>query len=147
MPRHAEKRVLPYAPGDLFDLVARVEDYPQFLPWCLATRVRKREDHGFDADMTIGFKVFREAFTTRVDLDRPHDIKVSYKYGPFRNLSNHWQFVPNEDGTTTVDFEVNFQFRSRIFERLIGGVFTEAVHRMVSAFEKRAAQVCEKVEV
>ncbi len=130
----------------MFDLVARVEDYPKFLPWCIATRVRKREEHGFDADMTIGFKVFRESFTSRVDLDRPNTIRVSYKYGPFRNLSNHWEFIANEDGTTTVDFEVDFQFRNHFFERLIGGVFTEAVHRMVSGFEKRAAKVCKKVE-
>jgi coenzyme Q-binding protein COQ10 len=143
MPSHAERRPLPFAPQVLFDLVADVNSYPEFLPWCVATRVRRKTESGFEADMTIGFKVFRESFTSRIKLNHPDRIDVSYVYGPFKYLTNTWIFEPGEGGddSCVVDFHVDFEFRSRMLERLIGSVFTEAVHRMVAAFETRAYQL------
>lgn len=140
MPRHAERRLLPHTPEQLFDLVADVERYPEFLPWCVATRVSGRRVDGFMAEMVIGFKMFRERYVSRVDVDKPHRIDVSHFRGPFKHLRNHWIFEPAEGGCI-VDFSVDFEFHSRLMERLIGSVFHEAVRRMVSAFEKRAAQL------
>ena len=144
MPRHAEKRLLPHTPEQLFALVADVERYPEFLPWCVATRVSGRREDGFMAEMVIGFKMFREHYISRVDLDRPNRIDVSHFRGPFKHLRNHWIFEP-ADGGCTVDFSVDFQFRSYFMERLIGAVFQEAVRRMVGAFEHRADQLYPRV--
>jgi coenzyme Q-binding protein COQ10 len=140
MPTHAERQVVLYRPDQLFDLVADVGKYPQFLPWCVAARVRSRTDRLLTADLTIGFGPFRETFTSRVTLDRPYHVKVQYEKGPFRYLNNQWDFVPHSDGTE-VDFFVDFEFRSRILQAAIGVVFNEAVRRMVNAFKKRARDV------
>ncbi len=137
MPTHAERRVLPYAPEQLFDLVAGVEKYPEFLPWCTGVRVRKREPDFFVADMVIGYKMFRERFTSRVDLDRPGRIDVAYSEGPFKYLNNHWLFLPHPEGCE-IDFYVDFEFHSRLLQRMIEVLFNEAVRRMVGAFEARA---------
>lgn len=141
MPTHAEKRVLPYTPEQLFDLVAEVEAYPEFLPWCLSIRVRKREENVITADMVIGFKIFRERFTTRVTLRRPGRIDVTYTQGPFKYLNNHWLFEPHGDGGCIIDFYVDFEFRTRLLQKAIGVVFNEAVRVMVSAYERRAKQL------
>ena len=138
MPSHAETKVLPYSPEQMFDMVADVAAYPDFLPWCIATRVRTSDATHLTADMVIGFKMFREQFTSRVTLERPGLIKVEYERGPFKYLENHWKFTSSEDGGCLVDFTVEFEFRSQLLEMAIGKVFTEAVHRMVAAFEKRA---------
>jgi len=137
MPSHTERRPMPYTPEQLFDLVADVDRYPEFLPWCVATRIRQREEKELIADMVIGFKMFRESFTSRVTLKRPHTIDVSYENGPFKYLENHWIFEPNNNGCV-IDFSVKFEFKSRLLEKAIGAVFQEAVHRMVGAFETRA---------
>ena len=94
MPTHAEKRTLPYRPDQLFDLVAEIERYPEFLPWCRAARIRKREGDVIFADLVIGWKMIRESFTSRVTLKRPGRIDVSYHEGPFKYLNNHWTFEP-----------------------------------------------------
>ena len=138
MPTHAEKRRIPYAPEQLFDLVAGVEKYPEFLPWCIATRVTERESGVIHADLVIGFKVFREKFSSRVVLHPPGRIDVAYLKGPLRYLNNHWLFIDNGDGSCTIDFYVDFEFRSRLFQKLVGPLFNEAVRRMVSAFDARA---------
>jgi coenzyme Q-binding protein COQ10 len=140
MPTHAERQLVPYAPERLFDLVADVGRYPEFLPWCVAARVRSRSESEIIADLTIGFGPFRESFTSRVSLDRPRTIKVKYERGPFRYLNNQWEFIPHPNGTE-VAFFVDFEFRSRILQSAIGVVFNEAVRRMVNAFKKRAHQV------
>ena len=142
MPTHAEKRLLPYTPEQMFDLVAEVERYPDFLPWCMAARVRARksQDNVVVADLVIGYKIFRERFTSRVELERPRRINVFYSEGPFKYLNNHWIFEPGEGGCL-IDFYVDFEFRSRFLQRAIGIVFNEAVRRMVDAFEKRARQL------
>jgi coenzyme Q-binding protein COQ10 len=144
VPTHAEKKFLPYTAQELFDLVADIERYPEFLPWCVGTRIRSREDNVVVADMIIGYKAFRERFTSRVTLSPPGEmpgrIDVAYSEGPFKYLTNHWIFVPEPNGTT-IDFFVDFEFRSRILQALIGVVFGEAVRIMVNAFERRAEAV------
>ena len=140
MPTHAETKLVPYRPDQLFDLVADVGRYPQFLPWCAGARVRTRTDAELVADLTIGFGPFRESFTSRVTLDRPGMIKVRYENGPFRYLNNQWKFAPDPRGCR-VDFFVDFEFRSRVLKAAIGVVFNEAVRRMVNAFIKRARDV------
>jgi coenzyme Q-binding protein COQ10 len=138
MPTHAEKRRLPYTPEQMFDLVADVRRYPEFLPWCVASRIVARNDSELTADLTIGFKMFRETFRSRVTLERPGHVHVEYLTGPFRYLNNHWRFhaIP---GGVEVDFFVDFEFRSRLLQAVIGTVFNEAVRLMVRAFERRAA--------
>ncbi|MBI3711170.1 MAG: type II toxin-antitoxin system RatA family toxin [Proteobacteria bacterium] len=144
MPTHAEKRVLPYTPEQLFDLVAQVERYPEFLPWCLASRIRTREGNVVIADLVIGYKMIRERFTSRITLDRPRRVDVTYTEGPFRYLNNHWIFEPlpsspqHPSGGTLLDFYVDFEFHSRLLQSLITVLFNEAVRRMVGAFEARA---------
>ncbi len=137
MPRHAETRILSYTPEQMFDLVADVAKYPQFLPWMIGARVRSNTGTEMVADLIIGFKIFRESFTSKVTLDRPSTIHVDYISGPLKYLRNEWQFAA-VDGGCKVDFLVDFQFQSRMFETLVGGLFTEAVRRMVAAFETRA---------
>ncbi|HEY7991914.1 MAG TPA: type II toxin-antitoxin system RatA family toxin [Stellaceae bacterium] len=141
MPKHAERRHLPYRADQLFDLVADVERYPEFLPWCTGARIRERKDNVIVADLLIGFRMVRERFTSRVTLSRPGRIDVAYSEGPFRYLENHWKFEPQSDGSCVIDFYVDFEFRSRMLQALIGALFGEAVRRMVGAFEGRAKQL------
>jgi coenzyme Q-binding protein COQ10 len=143
MPTHAEKRKLPYSAREMYDLIAGIERYPEFLPWCSAARIRSRRSEGarevIEADLVISFRVFRERFGSRVTL-RPEEnrIDVAYLDGPFRYLDNHWYFRPLESGGCEVDFFVDFEFRSSVLQALIGVVFNEAMVRIVRAFEKRA---------
>ena len=137
MPTHAEERHLPFSQQQLFYLVADIERYPEFLPWCAACRVTKHEGRLIEADLLIGFKMVRERFTSRVTLSAPDRIDVQYLDGPFRYLNNHWVFKPTEDGCV-IDFYIDFEFRSRLLQRLMGPLFNEAVRRMVSAFDSRA---------
>ena len=141
MPTHAEKRHLPFSSEQMFNLVSDVEKYPEFLPWCVGTRIRSQEGNLILADMVIGYKMFREKFTSEVLLQAPDRIDVKYMDGPFKYLNNHWIFMANPDGSCTVDFFVDFEFRSRLLQRLIGVVFNEAVRIMVHSFEKRAAAI------
>ena len=108
MPRHSETRHVPYQPEQLFDLVADVGRYPEFLPWCVGARVRTRTEAEMVADLTIGFGPFRESFTSRVALHRPDKIGVRYENGPFRYLTNQWRFEATETGCR-VDFEIEKQ--------------------------------------
>ena len=111
MPTHAERRFVPYSDVQLFDLVADVAKYPQFLPWCVGARIRSRVDNVLHADLTIGFGPFRESFGSRVTLERPHRVGVVYERGPFKYLNNTWNFAPDPKGCQ-VDFFVDFEFRS-----------------------------------
>ena len=138
MPKHAERRVLPFTREQMFGLVADVEKYPEFLPWCVSTRIVERDESDFTAEMRIGFRVLRESFLTRVETAAPDRIDVTYLDGPFRYLTNRWLFEDGGDGSCTVDFSLDFEFRNVVLRRLLGVVFTEAVHRMVAAFETRA---------
>ncbi len=140
MPEHREVRFLPYTPQQLFDLVADVGRYAEFLPWVIATRVKSRSETEMVADMVVGFKVFRETFTSRVVLDRPEHIHIDYVSGPLKFLYNDWRFKP-VGGGTEVDFHVDFAFRQSILNALAGTYFHEAFRKMVTAFETRAATV------
>jgi coenzyme Q-binding protein COQ10 len=140
MPTHTEHRVLPYTPEQMCALVADIERYPEFLPWCVAARIRERRADFVSADLVIGFKMFRERFTSNVKLDPPGRIDVTYVEGPFRYLNNSWLFerVP---GGCRIDFFVDFEFKSRVLQKVIEVLFSEAVRRMVAAFEGRARQL------
>jgi coenzyme Q-binding protein COQ10 len=139
VPTHSEQRVLPHTAEQLFDLVADVGRYPEFLPWCVAARVLSESETALRAELAIGFKGIRERFVSRVALDRPNlRIDVAYEKGPFRYLDNHWRFESREGGKCLLDFHVDFEFRSRLLEMLMGRLFDEAVRRMVRAFEQRA---------
>ena len=137
MPTHAEKRFLPYSQEQLFSLVAEIERYPEFLPWCIGVRVNDRIDNVIRADLMIGFKMVREKFSSQVTLSAPERIDVVYLDGPFRYLNNHWIFEPR-DGGCEIDFFIDFEFRSRLLRKIIGPLFNEAVRRMVGSFEIRA---------
>ena len=137
MPVHAEQRVLPHTPEQMFDLVSDVGRYPEFLPWCIGSRIVTRQDNTFTADLIIGFKMVREKFTSEVVLERPGRIDVRYTKGPMRYLKNHWEFHDHPDGCL-VDFFVDFEFKSVVLQKLIGALFGEAVRHMVRAFESRA---------
>ena len=137
MPSHAESRFVPYTPAQMFELVADIEKYPDFLPWCVGARIRKRAGTVMVADLLIGFRMVREKFTSRVVLQEPERIDVVHVHGPLEHLTNSWRFHPAEGGST-VDFRNEFEFRSRILRGLIGALFHEAAQRMVAAFEGRA---------
>jgi len=141
MPTHAEKRLLPYAPEQVYEVVAAVDRYPEFLPWCKAARITRRDGNSFEAELVIAFKMFRERFISKVQLTPKSGVDVQYVDGPFRYLNNHWRFLPAPDGGCVVDFYVDFEFRSKVLQGLIGLLFNEAVRRMVSAFEGRAHQL------
>ena len=142
MPTHSETRQLPYSAQQMYNLVADVAKYPEFLPWTAAARIRSNEDRGdhwmMDADLVISFKVFRERFTSRVVLwPEQHKIDTEYLDGPFKHMHSNWKFDDIEGGCT-VQFHVDFEFRNAILQKIIGVVFNEAMHRVVRAFEQRA---------
>jgi len=156
VPTHKEIRVVPHSPQQLYELVADIEKYPEFLPWCVAARNCSREPTADGelvmADMVIGFKMFRERVRSKVTLHPPTDggsdgeggagthgrIDVEYIEGPLKYLQNHWVFVPTDNGGCEIDFFVDFEFRSRLLQKIVGALFHEAVSRMVAAFERRA---------
>lgn len=143
MPTHSETRTLPYTAQQMYDLVGDVASYPKFLPWCAASRIRSVTDAGdakvMLADLVISFKVFRERFGSRVTLkDAEKSIITEYLDGPFKYLKSTWDFKDVEGGCD-VSFYVDFEFKSAILQGVIGVVFNEAMHRIVRAFEQRAA--------
>jgi coenzyme Q-binding protein COQ10 len=138
MPGIRETRHLPYSAEQMFDLVADVGRYPEFLPWIVATRVRSDDGHEMVADMLVGFKALREKFTSKVIKDRPGRLEVIYVDGPMRDLDNVWLFRPLENSGCEIDFSVNFSFRNKMFEMLAGQYFDRAFRKMVAAFEERA---------
>ena len=135
---HQETRIIPHRPEDLYALVSDVRSYPEFLPWCMAARIREKTDIRLVADLIIGFRFYRERFTSYVDCDPDTlEIKVEYAEGPFKYLQNSWAFHPHENGCR-IEFYVDFEFQSRLFQSVIETLFAEAVRRMVRAFEDRA---------
>ncbi|SFB01463.1 coenzyme Q-binding protein COQ10 [Poseidonocella pacifica] len=143
MPTHSETRSLPYSAQQMYDLVADVGSYPEFLPWCAAARIRETrpgEDGSeiLEADLVISFKVFRERFGSRVTLwPEPKKIDTEYIDGPFKYMVSNWAFVDVEGGCE-VTFFVDFEFRNAMLRGIIGMVFNEAMQRIVRAFERRA---------
>ena len=143
--RHAERRVVNYLPHQLYELVADVARYPEFLPWCHAARIRRHESPTVEiAELAIGFGPFHEKFVSRVELspDAPEGMSIVTTgiEGPFRLLKSRWLFKPHPEGTQ-IDFELEFDFRSLLLQKTVQLLFAEAVRRMVSAFEARAAQL------
>lgn len=138
MPGIHEIRRLPYSAEQMFDLVADVARYQEFLPWVVGTRVRANSETEMTADLMVGFNALREKFTSRVIKDRPNRIEVIYIDGPMRDLDNVWQFRPLEGGGCEVEFCVDFTFRNALFEALAGQYFDRAFRKMVAAFEERA---------
>ena len=146
MPTHSETRHLPYSAREMYDLVADVARYPEFLPWTAAARIRSRRPIAgggevMEADLVISFKVFRERFGSRVTL-WPEEGRIDTEYldGPFRYMKSEWRFEEREDGCE-VSFFVDFEFKSAVLQRLIGVVFNEAMQRIVRAFEARAQEL------
>ena len=138
MTAYSETRLVPHLPENLYHLVGDVHAYPEFLPWCLAARVRTQDERKMVADLMIGFRLYRERFTSYVDF-YPETLKLHVRYaeGPFRHLENSWHFQPHKSGCL-IDFSVDFEFRSRLFQSVMESLFSEAVMRMVKAFETRA---------
>lgn len=139
MPGIQEVRRLPYSAEQMFDLVADVAHYAEFLPWVVATRIKSQSETEIVADMLVGFNALREKFTSRVTLVRPDSITVQYVDGPLRDLHNHWTFKAVTDHSCEIDFSVNFTFRNALFETIAGQYFDRAFRKMVNAFELRAA--------
>lgn len=139
MRTHTEEITLPYTPEQLYALVAQVEKYPEFIPWCTAARVREKTDENLLADLVVGFKGITENYTSRVHL-KVNEIDVEYVNGPFSVLENNWKFTPTANGTK-INFYLKFQFKSQLLQALIGGLFEKAVHKMVSAFTERAKKL------
>ena len=144
MPRFSSKRRVAHSADQMFDLVADVERYPEFVPLCQSLKIRQRTpgDDGTEvvvADMTVSFKLVRETFTSKVTLDRPNlKILVEYLRGPFSNLENRWTFEPKSDRTCDVGFFIAYEFKSRMLAMLMGAMFDTAFQRFAQAFEKRA---------
>ena len=141
MPGIHEIHRVPYSAEQMFDLVADVARYPEFLPWVVATRVKSDDGREMVADMLVGFKALREKFTSRVEKRRPAEIRVHYVDGPMRDLDNRWTFHPFNETSCDVEFDVRFSFRNVLFEKLAGQYFDKAFRKMVVAFEERAAQL------
>lgn len=146
--KHIEQKTLPYTPEQMFTLVAAVDQYKDFAPWCIASRINKREgDDVFYADLVVGYKMLREKFTSRVNIIRPeiegqsYEIYIEYLKGPLRQLKNHWRFTPDQNGNCVIDFLVEFEFKNNVLQGIAQVFFQEIVKRMVSAFEDRAAQL------
>jgi coenzyme Q-binding protein COQ10 len=141
MPSVHEVRQLPYSAEQMFDLVADVGRYAEFLPWVVATRVQSDTGELMVADMLVGFKALREKFTSRVEKQRPDRLQVHYVDGPMRDLENVWLFRPLSETSCEIDFSVSFRFRNPLFESLAGQYFDKAFRKMVAAFEARAAEL------
>ncbi|MBI3418730.1 MAG: type II toxin-antitoxin system RatA family toxin [Proteobacteria bacterium] len=143
MPAHHEQKILPHTPRQMFDLVADVDKYKEFLPWCCGSRVIWRKENVFNADVDIGYPFLRETFNSNVVLDPYERIDVVYQSGPFSHLRNSWTFLPVKGKKThcEVVFDIDFHFSSGFLNTAIGPVFDSAVHNMVAAFEKRANSI------
>ncbi|MEP5938962.1 MAG: type II toxin-antitoxin system RatA family toxin [Erythrobacter sp.] len=139
MPGICESRRLPYSAEQMFDLVADVGRYQEFLPWVIATRIRSDSETEMIADMVVGFKSLREKFTSKVSKVRPLTIDVHYVDGPLRDLDNNWKFIALPDGGCELSFCVEFTFKNSVFEAIAGQYFDRAFRKMVEAFEARAA--------
>ncbi len=147
MPEFSTKRRVRHSTADMFDLVADVERYPEFVPLCRALKVKSRTARGEGVEivvaaMTVAYKVIRETFTSRVTLDKPKlQILVEYLDGPFSRLQNRWSFRPAGDAACDVEFFISYEFKSRLLAALMGAMFDAAFRRFATAFEQRADEV------
>ena len=142
MKKHIERKILPYTQQQMFELVADVGRYQDFAPWCSASRVTSRESNSvFYADLVVGYKFFRERFSSKVILDEPRGLHIEYQEGPLKHLTNHWLFEDNGDETCTIDFSVEFEFKNSVLQGMAQVFFQEIIKRMVGAFENRASDL------
>ena len=153
MPQFSTKRRVRHSASDMFDLVADMERYPEFVPLCRSLKVRKRQAVGEGvevalSEMTVAYKLIRETFTTRVTLDRPKmQIVVEYLHGPFSHLQNRWSFRPLGEDSCEVEFFISYEFSSRMLAMVMGAMFDLAFRRFAEAFERRADQVYGKKKI
>ena len=145
MPAHSETKRLPYSADQMYDLVADVANYPKFLPWTAAARIKSVDDMGdhsvMMADLVVSFKVFREKFGSRVVLwPEVRKIETAYIDGPFKYLESTWLFTDVECGSD-VHFEVDFEFRNKLLQGAAGMFFNQAMQTIVRAFERRAVEL------
>ncbi len=143
MPSHKEIRHSPHTIQELYALVVDIERYPEFLPWVAASRILQREGEEITADLVVRFNAFTETFTSKViappvEEGKMARVDVALVEGPFHHLENHWEFHPTPEGGTEIHFFIDFTFRTRIFESMVGFLFEKALKKMVSAFEERA---------
>jgi coenzyme Q-binding protein COQ10 len=144
MPQFSTKRRVQHSAADMFDLVADVKSYPEFVPMCSDMRVRSKTDKGegvtvLVAAMTVAYKMVHQTFTSRATLDKPNlKILVEYLDGPFRRMQNRWAFHPTGEQTCEVEFFIDYEFRSRTLAMMMGALFDTVFRRMAQAFEKRA---------
>ncbi len=139
---HIEQKTLPYTAQQMYDLVAAVDLYRDFLPWCVASRINKREgDYIFYADLVVGYKMIRERFSSKVMLEEGRSIHIEYLKGPLKHLKNQWRFTDTNDGSCIIDFSVQFEFENKALQGLAQVFFKEVIHRMVGAFEARASEI------
>lgn len=147
MPSFSTRRRVKHAATDMFDLVADVETYPEFVPLCSALKVRSRtpKEDGVEvlvADMTVAYKMVRETFTSRVTLDRPNlTVLVEYLNGPFSRLQNRWTFRPAGEAACDIEFFIDYEFKSRVLAMLMGAMFDTAFRKFATAFEQRADKI------
>lgn len=141
MPRFSERRHLPYPPQELFDLVADVEKYPEFLPSVATAKVRRRDGNTVWVDMVVGTRFLRKRFASKAVLERPARIDISSPDLLFERYDQHWTFTPAADGGTVIDFRVDFVFRSRLLQLIMGTYLEDAAKAMVSAFSRRARRM------
>jgi coenzyme Q-binding protein COQ10 len=143
---HKETRLIPYPADLMYRVVSEVERYPEFLPWVLGLRVKSRTDHIVIAEMMVGYKSFREKYTSKVELDPDRlSVDVGQTEGPFRKLENHWHFTPKGPDACEVNFTIDFEFRNRLLGAVAGATFEKALLRMTEAFEARAAALSRPV--
>ena len=136
MPRHEERATLAYSVDELFAVVADVRDYPSFVPWCNGVRILHENEREIVADLSIGFGPFQESFRSQVTLERPRQVKVQAIEGPLEHLANIWTFTPVGE-KTSIDFMIDFQFKSHLLDHVANEMFHEAATRTMSAFESR----------
>ncbi len=145
MPKHSEVRKLPFSARQMYDLVADIKSYPEFIPWCSGALIRSIQEEEnktiVDADLLVSFKVFHEKFSSKVELiPDTMDINIKYLEGPLKYMESKWVFTKDSFGCT-IEYHVDFEFKSLIFQKIVGLIFQEAMQKIVASFEKRATEI------
>jgi coenzyme Q-binding protein COQ10 len=141
MPAHNEQTILPFTPQQMFDLVMDIERYPEFLPWCSDLKIIERKKTELLADMSVGYKFFRETFRTRVKFVQDKEIHIEYLTGPLKHLKNDWLFSAEKNNSCKINFHIDFEFQNRLLQAIAESFFNKALGRMMAAFETRATEL------
>lgn len=139
--KHREIQILPYSTEQLFDLVIDIEQYPQFIPWCSAARIIKKESESLSAELAVNFKGFTSSYISKVSSTRPTSINVEMISGPFKYLRNHWQFNYLDQQKSEIIFDIDFCFESVLLQKMAGAMFEKALSTMINAFANRAEKI------